>query len=214
MNIAEYEKVKDFTYLQYCDYLQTKYGIGHCDYMTKSWNKNRSVTRTGEGLLAHHKFEDHAIKLAEPAYAKNNPYEWQLAKNIVYCDLLEHLFLHILICKFPAKDKNDGENVGYGGVVNHIAPELNDLYSGWETKEFWRQNCHNLVKNDIKVYFQLLASFIMLYIDDPTFDIRELLKCFNELHQVNQTAELEWTGEKNQELYNKIEILYDTLKDY
>ncbi|WP_256365363.1 hypothetical protein [Candidatus Methanomassiliicoccus intestinalis] len=40
MKLAEYEKVKDYTYLEYCDYLQDKYGIGLCDYMTQSWNKN------------------------------------------------------------------------------------------------------------------------------------------------------------------------------
>lgn len=61
MHLSEYEKVKGFTYLEYCDYLQEKYGIGLSDYMTKSWNKNPKVTRTKEGLFAHHKYEDHAI---------------------------------------------------------------------------------------------------------------------------------------------------------
>lgn len=28
MHMDEYLKVKDMTYLQYCDYLQSKYGIG------------------------------------------------------------------------------------------------------------------------------------------------------------------------------------------
>ena len=36
MHLSEYEKVKGFTYLEYCDYLQEKYGIGLSDYMTKS----------------------------------------------------------------------------------------------------------------------------------------------------------------------------------
>ena len=40
MNINEYQKVKNFTYLEYCDYLQEKYGIGIADYMTKSYNPN------------------------------------------------------------------------------------------------------------------------------------------------------------------------------
>ena len=50
MNLQEYENVKDFTYIEYCDYLQKKYGMAICDYMTKSWNKNSKVTRTEEGL--------------------------------------------------------------------------------------------------------------------------------------------------------------------
>ena len=28
MNLDEYEKVKDLSYPEYCDYLQTKYGFG------------------------------------------------------------------------------------------------------------------------------------------------------------------------------------------
>ena len=115
MKLEEYNNVKNFTYLEYCDYLQKKYGIGLCDYMTKSWRKNPKVTRTKDGLIAHHKFEDHAIMLSNPEYAMDNPFEWQLAKNIVYCDYLEHLFLHILICENPSINKNPLKKLGLVG---------------------------------------------------------------------------------------------------
>ena len=65
--------------------------------MTKSWNKNPKCSRTKEGLYVHHKFEDHAIRLSKKDFAINHPFEWQLAKNLIYCDFLEHLLLHILI---------------------------------------------------------------------------------------------------------------------
>jgi hypothetical protein len=39
--------------------------------------------------------------------------------------------------------------VGIGGVVNFIVPELNDLYSGWMTKQQWRINCHKHVEDDM-----------------------------------------------------------------
>ena len=58
MKMQEYLEVKDFTYRQYCDYLQEKYGIGLADYMTKSFNKNQKASRTNDGLIAHHKYED------------------------------------------------------------------------------------------------------------------------------------------------------------
>lgn len=58
MNMIEYLKVKDYTYSEYCDYLQSKYGIGLADYMTKSFNPNPKCKRTKEGLIAHHKEED------------------------------------------------------------------------------------------------------------------------------------------------------------
>ena len=95
MNLEEYNKVKDFTYLEYCDYLQTKYGIGICDYMTKAYNKKPKISRSKEGLFVHHKFEDHAILLSNKRFAMSNPFEWQLAENMVYCDYLEHLLLHL-----------------------------------------------------------------------------------------------------------------------
>ena len=55
MNMEEYQKVKNLNYLEYCDYLKGKYGIGRADYMTKSFNKNQKVSRAKEGLYAHHK---------------------------------------------------------------------------------------------------------------------------------------------------------------
>ena len=36
MNLEEYKKVQNYDYVEYCDYLQNKYGAGLCDYMTKS----------------------------------------------------------------------------------------------------------------------------------------------------------------------------------
>ena len=200
MKFEEYEKVKDFTYLEYCDYLQNKYGIGIADFMTKAWNKNAKVTRTKEGLLAHHKFEDHAIMLSEKEHAMKNPYEWQLAKNIVYCDYLEHLFLHILICEYPAKDRNKNEAVGIGGVINFLVPELNDLYSGWETKQQWRKNCHELVVNDKVMYLMLLKRFKQNCSDYPFYTEKCLLTSYNE-HFGG------WTRANNKRLFEEIKSL-------
>lgn len=43
MKMAEFEKVKEMSYEDYCGYLQAKYGIGRADYMTRSFNKNQKV---------------------------------------------------------------------------------------------------------------------------------------------------------------------------
>lgn len=200
MNFVELEKVKNLTYLEYCDYLQNKYGIGLTDYMTKSWNKNAKVARTKEGLLAHHKYEDHAIMLSTKEYAMKNPYEWQLAKNIVYCDYLEHLFLHILICENPSANKNILEAVGIGGVINYLVPELNDFYSGWETNQPWRKNCHNLIKNDKDVYLALLKRFKQSCKNYPLYADDCLYTSFNEKYGA-------WSKVKNQQLFDEIRQL-------
>ena len=75
------------------------------DYMTKSFTKNKRVSRTSEGLVAHHKAEDKMMLLSNKSFAERYPYEWQKKENIVYCDYLEHLLLHVLICKYPSPEK-------------------------------------------------------------------------------------------------------------
>lgn len=200
MNMQEYIKVKDFTYLQYCDYLQGKYGIGKSDYMTKSWNKNHKITRTKEGLMVHHKYEDHAIMLSTKEYAMKNPFEWQLAKNMVYCDFLEHLFLHILICEYPSPERNEREAVGIGGVINFIVPELNDVYSGWQTNQEWRIICHSKIINDKEVYLELLKRFKTNCSDYPFYTNDCLLRSANQQFGL-------WSDEKNKKLYQEIKKL-------
>lgn len=197
MNLIEYKKIKNLTYLEYCDYLQKKYGVASCAYMTKSWNKNPKVTRTKEGLLAHHKFEDHAIMLSTREYAMNNPYEWQLPQNIVYCDYLEHLFLHILICESPAENRNIFEAVAVGGVINFIVPELNDLYSGWITNQAWRKTCHSVVIDDKSVYLELLKRFKTSCKDYPFYTDDCLFTSYNEQFGL-------WSKEQNAELFQII----------
>lgn len=199
MKKQEYENVKNLTYLEYCDYLQQKYGIGLCDYMTKNWNKNRKVTRTKDGLYVHHKYEDHAIRLSQPECAKKNPFEWQKKENLVYCDLLEHLFLHLLICKYPAEDKNKNDVVGLGGALEYIIPELNDVYSGWTSKQQWQQNCHNAIINDKDVYLELLKLYKDIYDNNP-FIINWLYKSYNEQYGL-------WSNEQNSRLYEEIRLL-------
>lgn len=200
MNMSEYNKVKYYNYIEYCAYLQEKYGIGLSHYMTKNWNRNKAVSRTKDGLIAHHRYEDHAIMLSTPEYAKRNPYEWQLKENIVYCDYLEHLLLHILICENPAQDKNLYESVGIGGVVNFIVPELNDVYSGWVSNQPWRKACHDAIINDKDVYLVLVKRFKDAHIAEYQFSKRLLLRSFNDKYDI-------WPQEKNDALYKVIDRL-------
>lgn len=200
MHLEEYEKVKNLTYLDYCKYLQQKYGIGLSDYLYKSWNKNPKVTRTKDGLYAHHLYEDHAIMLSNKNFAQNNPYEWQKAKNIVYCDCLEHLFLHILICKYPSKDRNPNELVGVGGVINLIGPQLNDYFSGWEPKRDWEKICYGAVKDDKDVYLRMLKQFIDLDLIKPNKCKKLLCTSFNEQFNL-------WTSKQDAAIFKEIKSL-------
>ena len=195
MNIKEFESVKNFNYLEYCDYLQNKYGKSQYDYMKKDYTKNEKVTRTKEGLFAHHKYEDHAIMLSNKEHAMNNPFEWQKAENIIYCDYLEHLLLHILICMYPSEDANEFEAVGIGGIINFIVPKLNDFYSGFVVSG-WEKNCFDKVKEDKDCYIALVNYFIDCCSNYPLFDYDKVKSSFEE----RNGGRIIWDASKNEEI--------------
>lgn len=192
MKLNEYNQIAMLNYRDYCDYLKQKYGPATCDYFTKSFNKNQKVTRTSEGLVCHHICEDKAIMLSTPEFAKRNPFEYQLAYNLVYCDYLEHLFLHILICENP--DPDTVELVGHGGVTNFLVPELNDVYSGWKTNQKWRAICHSKIIDDKETYFELIKRY------KHNFPKIDLCKSFNESFGL-------WENKNNEVIYNIIKSL-------
>ena len=200
MDMSEYQRVKEYTYLEYCDYLQSKYGIGLADYMTKSYNTNSKCKRTKDGLVAHHKKEDTMIMLSKKEVAQMCPFEWQSKENIVYCDYLEHLLLHVLICKYPSNATADFINAGIGGIVEFIVPELNDLYSGWLTNQTWRKNCHDKVSADKEVYLEILRQFIEIMKFDPDFKVNMLCCSFNQQYEL-------WNDGKNKKIYTEITSL-------
>ena len=102
-----------------------------------------------------------------------------------------------MICKYPAEDKFPLADVGIGGVVNFITPELNDMYSGWKTNQEWRQNCHKLVENNIDVYFAILKQFVDFEKNNPEFEIEMLCRSFNKQYGL-------WSDEQNIDIYSKI----------
>ena len=161
MDISEYEKVKNFSYLQYCNYLQEKYGKSKYDYfknlydLSNNWTPERKYSRTCDGLYTHHKYEDSGYNLSVVEIAKRYPPEWQLAENLVYCNLLEHLYLHILICE---ESKNNKAKLGLGinGIILFFIPQLNDYYGGYVPQKQWILNCYNKVINQKNTYFALL----------------------------------------------------------
>ena len=160
MQMQEYLNVKDMSYRVYCSYLQNKYGIGLADYMTKSYNDNPKCKRTKEGLFAHHLYEDEGILLSDKVFAKMYPFEWQEKQNIVYCDYLEHLLLHILI--FRDNGSPEYLDSGLGGAISFIIPELNDIYSGWQPTQNWKINVRARIIDDKNVYLAILKLLLSL----------------------------------------------------
>lgn len=201
MNYIEYKSVCNLSYTQYCDYLQKKYGIGLSDYMTKGFNKNQKCTRTKDGLIAHHKMENQASNLSKPEEAMKHPFEWQKAQNIVYADYLEHLLLHVMICRDNIRTVKD-MSIGLPGVVSYLVPELNDLYSGKKATEPWRAKCYSLVENDRDVYLAIMQQFIQWAKPSICIPLRVLQQSLNEAYGI-------WSSKQNVKIYKEIEKIYN-----
>lgn len=138
--------------------LLKRYGKATHDYFkdTSCKQKNSLVSRTSEGLYCHHIDEDKAIMLSNDKYAQENPFAYQKAGRLVYCNLLEHLILHVKIAESPNDNANEHELPGIGGAVNFICKELNDIYSGKEFADEWRKNVAEQVEDDFEDYIMVL----------------------------------------------------------
>lgn len=99
-----YESMLKTNYQDIVSALLKKYGSAKHNYFkdTACKIKNPLVTRTNEGLFCHHIDEDKAIMLCNDKFAVNNPFEYQKADRLVYCNLLEHLLLHVKLLKIQA----------------------------------------------------------------------------------------------------------------
>lgn len=91
--------------------------------MRPNWTKNPKISRTKEGLYAHHKYEDHAIMLSHPEYAQKNPYEWQNNCHSIIID--EKEVYMILIKRF--KDIYDNNPF----IVKNLCRSWNAQFGSW-----------------------------------------------------------------------------------
>lgn len=157
MNLLEYQKVKELTYSQYCNYLIEKYGTVEQNYYNTDWSANRML-RNQDGLFCHHIDEYEIANLSKLEVAKQYDYNYQTKSHLVYCNYLEHLLLHILI----GEEKGVNSGLGFGGAVYHIVPQLNQLYSSYDTNNKF----FSLINEDENVFIELKErlskSFVLL----------------------------------------------------
>ena len=203
MTLDEYREVKDFCYREYCDYLHQKYGKPAQSYMLPSFEKSRGISRTSEGLVVHHVFEDTAILLSTKEYAQKFPFEWQCPDNLVYCDYLEHLLLHVLICESP---KNYG--VGIRGAVCYLIPELNDWFGGFPLKQQWKVSCYQKIKGDVDCYIEIVNRLIRYSHEYPYFNRSAIESSFDETYSKCPI----WHKEYNKKVTEK--FVWDDKKEF
>ncbi len=169
-----YMTMLNSSYGEIVKYLLKKYGAVKHDYFTDTACKlkNKLVSRTDEGLYCHHIDEDKAIMLSNDKFAAANPFEYQKANRLVYCNLLEHLLLHVKIAEEPRNaDANESELPGIGGAVNFICKELNDIYAGKEFADEWRRNVADAVKDNFDDYIMILRYLWNVIEQNPIYKL-------------------------------------------
>lgn len=163
--IEEYKNLLSLSYEDAVESLLQKYGPVIDDYFReKSYNRffngeiksitKGKFTKTSEGLYCHHVFENKYYNLTNKDFCKeqNAPYEVHKKENLVYCDLIEHFILHILITK-----ETNGK-FGWPGVRTYLLDNLVEWYVVCINipTEKWRLFCYKkakLSKNEITTLF-------------------------------------------------------------
>ncbi len=124
MDLIEYDKVKNMTYVNYCEYLYEKY---------------KDCQKTG--LFKHHTFENRKANLSNPEVAKTATEEER--NSITYCHFDEHLLLHILI----GEQTDPKLSLGIGGAINYIIPELRNYFETGQ--HFYKKEFYSDLNKDV-----------------------------------------------------------------
>ena len=136
-------------------HLQEKYGIPKDSYFSeksyyrymngdiKSITKNK-ITRTSDGLYCHHIDEDKYMRISLHDWCKrqNVPFESHEKEKIVYCDLIEHCILHVLIAA-----SQENAIFGIQGYLIFLKPNVLEWFV--ENKEpalIWEKNCKDVIQ--------------------------------------------------------------------
>lgn len=163
------------TYIKYVNELKQKYGNVSKDYfyINKKGNyaKTQGITRGKDGLYIHHILESHFLCLSDTnlyttqlEYYKDNENILKLlvyaqtADALCYCNLIEHLILHI---KIALEYDRDQFEVG----ISLIAMDLTRFYMlGDENKvestysapvHKWKCQSYYNIKDDYNIYVLL-----------------------------------------------------------
>lgn len=197
MESIEIKNELKMSYNELVNYLLQKYGPAEFDYFSNESckSKNPKVSRTNEGLFCHHIDEDKAIMLSNDKFALMNPWEYQKANRLVYCNVLEHLILHIKIVEEPKnKDANEMELQGIGGVISFMCPQINDFYNGYNFTKPYLIKIYSLIENNFEDYITILRYFLEAIKDDPFYSI--LIK--------KERLCVGWDGQIIKKIYNAL----------
>ncbi|WP_394455211.1 hypothetical protein ACF0HZ_07415 [Leuconostoc suionicum] len=147
--LEEYKIITKMNYTELVTFLREKYGVVPGDYFLTPTckSKNSKISRSMEGLEVHHIGEDMYANLSEPSYALKAPWGEQNSKKLVYCNLLEHTMLHVLI----SEQKSNAQP--YFIFKSQL---INDILNDYPFKRAWLKVVYSQMKDHkdllIKLY--------------------------------------------------------------
>ena len=167
MTREDIEKQMAMNYDDQVAYLLKKYWPAEGDYFLDDtlYIKNKEITRTSEGLECHHIDENIIPTLSDVSVAKQHSFDYQRKDRLVYCNLMEHLLLHIKIgrSRFYENhadmrvDQDLKELITHG--VNMLSMDCNDLFMHQGSDIIWRQNCYEVIQDSYEEYIEMLRDF-------------------------------------------------------
>lgn len=151
--MGDYKEYQDLLLKNYdeaVDFLLQKYGPAQDNYFKeKSYKRfmneeiksigKGNISRTSEGLYCHHIDENIMLKISDPVFIREYkiPFEYQKKERLVYCDLIEHSILHVLIAKETSSE------FGYLGLDFYLLPDIESWYLDKIIPDSeWRKNCY------------------------------------------------------------------------
>ncbi|UWD34953.1 hypothetical protein NX779_04085 [Mycoplasma cottewii] len=150
---TDIEKLLEYDYYECVNFLLCKYGMVKGDYAKRTWffdvvSENLEAKRSFYGLEIHHIDEDKIPNLSSKENMRLYP-EYQSRDRLVYCNLVEHLVLHI---KIYQKTKN---RLSMNGVFL-IIRKLNTYFSEQEFDDERKCLIYHSIK-DLKLdYFKCI----------------------------------------------------------
>ena len=202
----EYKDLLSKTYDEAVEFLLRKYGFAQDDYYRENSyhrfmnGEIKNITkgkylRTSEGLYCHHIDEVRELKISDQSFVKRNniPFEYQKKNRLVYCDLIEHTILHVLITKETSHE------FGFPGYSAYLKPIIEDWYIEEEIPSpKWMRNCYHksFLKPEeaVKILKEMQKILGMSYFSTPNEFHNEKQKVIDEI----KARERKWEEEAKQ----------------
>lgn len=154
----------NLSYADQLKYLKNKYGKPDGNYFLNESFKsvNSKIKRGSEGLYLHHDMEwdpndvySHNLSIKDQA--KLYPYSYQTAEYLTYCNLLEHLLLHVKIFKLRREALNNLDFID--GVECFLIPQINDMYATHHFRKPYLVATQEAIKDNYTEYLKILDIY-------------------------------------------------------